>query len=116
MCSTVVLPAPFGPSNPVTPAPSAMLMSLTATTLPYHLDTWTRSTVDNFVSGLDGWAPMPWPAIGAATAAVDTSLIEPPSDSGAGVGPRRRHSARALPTRTADRTVPRSAWLRTTID
>src|SRR5215475_1693016 len=43
MCSTVVLPAPFGPSRPVTPGPSAIVTSLTATTLPYHRDTAARS-------------------------------------------------------------------------
>ena len=36
MCSSVVLPAPLGPSRPVTPGPSVMLTSLTATTLPYQ--------------------------------------------------------------------------------
>ena len=32
----VVLPAPLGPSRPVTPGPTVMVMPLTATTLPYH--------------------------------------------------------------------------------
>src|SRR3954447_9650401 len=45
MCSTVVLPAPFGPSRPVTPGCRLMLMSLTATTLPYQRETFCRSTV-----------------------------------------------------------------------
>src|SRR3954452_18396264 len=45
MCRTVVLPAPFGPSRPVTPGFSVMVMSLTATTLPYQRETLTRSTV-----------------------------------------------------------------------
>src|SRR3954462_5163277 len=44
MCSTVVLPAPFGPSRPVTPGSKVMLMSLTATTLPYQRDTFCNST------------------------------------------------------------------------
>src|SRR3954464_7022837 len=44
MCSTVVLPAPFGPSRPVTPGCRAMLMSLTATTLPYQRETFCNST------------------------------------------------------------------------
>src|SRR5690349_20107335 len=47
MCSRVVLPAPFGPSRPVTPGPSVMVTSLTATTMPYHRETCCRSTVLN---------------------------------------------------------------------
>ncbi len=39
MCSSVDLPAPFGPSSPVTPGPIVIVMSLTATTLPYQRDT-----------------------------------------------------------------------------
>ncbi len=39
MCRIVDLPAPFGPSNPVTPAPRMNEMSLTATTLPYQRET-----------------------------------------------------------------------------
>src|SRR6185437_9795072 len=35
-CSRVDLPAPFGPSSPVTPGPMLIVMSLTATTLPYQ--------------------------------------------------------------------------------
>jgi hypothetical protein len=51
MCSRVVLPAPFGPSRPVTPGPSVMLTSLTATTLPYQRETFTTSTVDGSHDG-----------------------------------------------------------------
>src|ERR1700741_3313994 len=47
-CSSVDLPAPFGPRSPVIPAPIAKLMSLTATTLPYQRE--TRSTT----SGAEG--------------------------------------------------------------
>src|SRR5262245_2423127 len=43
MCSTVVLPAPFGPSRPVIPGPSDIVTSLTATTLPSHRDAAARS-------------------------------------------------------------------------
>ena len=39
MCSTVVLPAPFGPSSPVTPGCTSSVTSFTATTFPYHFDT-----------------------------------------------------------------------------
>ena len=44
MCRIVVFPAPFGPSSPVTPAPRANVMSLTATTLPYQRDTPSRTS------------------------------------------------------------------------
>src|SRR5215216_5894702 len=36
---SVLLPAPLGPSRPVTPGPMVMVMPLTATTLPYHRET-----------------------------------------------------------------------------
>src|SRR3954466_2359799 len=41
--SRVDLPAPFGPSRPVIPAPMLNVMSLTATTLPYQRDTRSRT-------------------------------------------------------------------------
>ena len=41
--SSVDLPAPFGPSRPVTPGPRPNEMSLTATTLPYQRETWSTS-------------------------------------------------------------------------
>ena len=43
MCSSVVLPAPLGPSRPVTPGPTVKLMSLTATTLPYQREACSTS-------------------------------------------------------------------------
>ena len=45
MCSMVDLPAPFGPSRPVTPGPIVIVMSLTATTLPYQRETLRSSIV-----------------------------------------------------------------------
>ena len=45
MCMIVDLPAPFGPSRPVTPGSMDMVMSLTATTLPYQRDTLRSSIV-----------------------------------------------------------------------
>ncbi len=42
-CSSVDLPAPFGPSSPVTPGPIVIVMSLTATTLPYQRETLRSS-------------------------------------------------------------------------
>src|SRR5690606_25717941 len=40
---SVDLPAPLGPSRPVTPGPIVMVTSLTATTLPYQRETWESS-------------------------------------------------------------------------
>ena len=90
MCSTVVLPAPFGPSSPVTPGPSVIVMSLTATTLPYHLDTPRRSTM---LAVADG-------AIGSIVA-----VIAPPS--GIGAAEAGRHSA-TTPSATAPYSGPKS--------
>ena len=49
MWSSVVLPAPLGPSSPVIPGPRLNVMSLTATTLPYH-----RAALINSIAGLRG--------------------------------------------------------------
>ena len=43
MFSRVVFPAPLGPSSPVTPGPIVIVMSLTATTLPYQRETFVSS-------------------------------------------------------------------------
>src|SRR6201993_3051765 len=45
ICRIVDLPAPFGPSSPVTPGPTDIVMSLTATTLPYQRLTPASSIV-----------------------------------------------------------------------
>ena len=50
MCSSVDLPAPFGPSRPVTPGPMLIVMSLTATTLPYQRDTLRSSIVRHAIA------------------------------------------------------------------
>src|SRR5450631_604637 len=42
-CSRVDFPAPLGPSRPVTPWPMVIVMSLIATTLPYHRETLRNS-------------------------------------------------------------------------
>ena len=39
------MPAPFGPSSPVTPAPSSNEIPLTATTFPYQRETSRTATV-----------------------------------------------------------------------
>ena len=43
--SSVVLPAPFGPSSAVTPGSTASETSLTATTPPNHFDTASTAIV-----------------------------------------------------------------------
>src|SRR5260221_12312613 len=62
-CSRVDLPAPFGPSSPVTPGPMVIVMSLTATTLPYQRDTLRSSMVvmrcPPLASGAPPAAPFP---------------------------------------------------------
>ncbi len=45
MWISVDLPAPLGPSSPVTPGPSRIVTSLTATTLPNQRETWSRVKV-----------------------------------------------------------------------
>src|SRR4051812_29956473 len=60
MFSTVLFPAPLGPSTPVIPASSAHDTSLTATTLPYQRDTFRNSIRACFAgdagpSGVKGW-------------------------------------------------------------
>lgn len=42
MWISVDLPAPFGPSSPVTPGPTFIDTPLTATTFPYQRDTFSR--------------------------------------------------------------------------
>src|SRR3954470_699177 len=44
-CSSVDLPAPFGPRRPVMPGPMATETSFTATTLPYQRETWSTRIV-----------------------------------------------------------------------
>src|SRR5262249_23511771 len=104
MCSTVVLPAPLGPRRPVTPAPSDIVMSLMATTLPYHLET-DRSTTVEPLSTVDGAGEV-WP--------VSVMVIGQPSSSAAGAGPHRREGTGPRPRRRAVRSCRPRAWDRTT--
>src|SRR4051794_21973270 len=68
--SVVDFPAPFGPSNAVTPGSIEKLTSDTATTSPYHLDR-LRTTIDAF-SDTGGAAS--WRRCGAVTVIVDSLL------------------------------------------
>src|SRR5687768_9601052 len=43
MRMSVDLPAPFGPSNAVTPGPTAKVTSETATRSPNHFETWSTA-------------------------------------------------------------------------
>src|SRR5688572_2982411 len=56
MLISVDLPAPLGPSRPVTPGPRCMVTSLTATTLPYQRETCSSSSVlMRGPRGIVGW-------------------------------------------------------------
>src|SRR5918994_3755507 len=57
---SVDLPAPLGPSRPVTPGPSANEMSLTATTLPYQREAWSTA----IAGGDPGGCPSPTASAG----------------------------------------------------
>src|SRR4051812_44066563 len=90
MCSTVVLPAPFGPSTPVMPAPSEQETSFTATTLPYQRDACLSSTRAD--PGPEGGAKE---VVEGAVAVMPTA-----SDSAAPVPRRPRRSPRSSHTGT----------------
>ena len=47
----VDLPAPFGPSRPVTPGGTLTLTSLRPMTWPYHFETWSAVTIGVLMSG-----------------------------------------------------------------
>ena len=73
-----VLPAPFGPSSPVTPGPSANETSLTATTLPYQRETWSSA-----IAG--GGSPAAAGAAGSGVAASRRSRrVVTPRSAGSG--------------------------------
>ena len=89
---SVVLPAPFGPSRPVTPGPNEQLSSDSATFWRNHTDTLLTVTVAFGERGI------------VADASVGGTVIVPPSGSGAGaptapIGqrPRRRATIASSP-------------------
>ncbi len=54
---SVVFPAPFGPSRPVTPGPNEHETSVRATLCPNHIDARSTSTVASGTNaGSSGWA------------------------------------------------------------
>src|ERR1035438_5884584 len=69
-CSRVDFPAPLGPSRPVTPWLMVIVMSLIATTLPYHRET-LRNSIALMPHLLSGTGPParsgPPPGAGAAS-------------------------------------------------
>ena len=81
MCSSVDLPAPFGPSRPVTPGPRSKEMSFTATTLPYQRET-ERSSMAGAGRSRVGATPASSPGAGR-------------SPAGRRPRPRRRPAARS---------------------
>src|SRR5664280_2406121 len=77
--SSVLLPAPFGPRRPVTPGSRLNVMSLTATTLPYHFATALTSTVGGAPTGLTPGRVAPSWLIGAPSPLIGaTSCLDPP--------------------------------------
>ena len=85
---SVVLPAPFGPSRPVTPGPNEQLSSERATFGPNHTDTSATSTV---ASGANAGSPARRTAVaGSGGSKVIPALTAPPSDSGAAARRCRR--------------------------
>src|SRR5690242_17376154 len=48
----VDLPAPFGPSSPVTPRGTSTDTSFNPITWPYHLETWSAATTGSVVSAI----------------------------------------------------------------
>ncbi len=69
----VVLPAPFGPSNPVTPAPKEQLSSDSATFAPNHTETLVISTVGSSTNAGSGIMAGGW----AATGGGNTVTVRP---------------------------------------
>ena len=53
MWMSVDFPAPFGPSSPVTPGPTFIETSLTATTLPYQRETFSSTSSHDAPRGDD---------------------------------------------------------------
>jgi hypothetical protein len=49
----VDLPAPFGPSRPVTPVGTVTLTSLSPITWPYHLERWSAEMTGDVLAVLD---------------------------------------------------------------
>src|ERR1700756_4100938 len=82
MCSRVDLPAPFGPSRPVTPGPRVMVMSLTATTSPYQRVVFVSWTVRDEVPEAAG------AGAGAGPAEVRFALMRRRPSGSAGTGRR----------------------------
>src|SRR5689334_16753781 len=68
--SMVDLPAPFGPSSPVTPGPMPHVMSETATMSPYHLATPRRTMIASSPGASPG-------SSGAAMAGASVTALVP---------------------------------------
>ncbi len=104
MRSMVDLPAPFGPSSAVTPAPTSKLTSDTATSAPNHFDTPSATTRGSIGTAVTLSERPPAAGIGASTPAFLRRW--PPRDRrrrgscrAPEPGPRRRVSRRRSGTR-----------------
>ena len=94
---SVVLPAPFGPSRPVTPGPNEQLSSDSATFGPNHTDTSATSTVASAANAGSS-------ARRRRVAASATGISAPPSGSGAAA---RRSPTSSTTTYVDDRAAGR---------
>src|SRR5450631_1489369 len=97
-CSRVDFPAPLGPSRPVTPWPMVIVMSLIATTLPYHRETLRNSIALMLClpARLRGPPRLPIPA---SLRRLPSSLVAPPSLLAPQSRRRRAPSARSCHAR-----------------
>src|SRR6059058_1280061 len=95
----VDLPAPFGPSRPVTPGGTDTLTSLRPMTCPYHFETCSAVTMAVVLTALG--------AAGTALAVVTTGLVRLRPGLGPALmspPPRRGRAVRApTPTGRRDR-------------
>src|SRR4051812_48826804 len=74
----VDLPAPFGPSRPVTPGPMVIVTSLTATTLPNQREVWSISIVVMGGSQPDLAVAAHQDAVGGGDGAQDDQQVDDP--------------------------------------
>ena len=77
MFSSVVLPAPLGPSRPVTPGPSVKETPFTATTFPYQRETSATSTAASGVPAIP--FAVPSAALTGFSASSGAAAARPPT-------------------------------------
>src|SRR6478735_5906842 len=90
---SVDFPAPFGPSRAVTPGPTPNVTSDTATTSPYHFETWSTTIVGSRPVIMPGSIPARSPVV--ATVSIIGQI--PPCHEPERSGDRRQHANEVLP-------------------